>query len=200
MTVPWELCLGQFVPLNTTSLPRGLIWRKGNSPNSRKGWDSGVWVPGASKLDHLQPFAPLTFWKISNFFTFILGGQFLLPQMANFGKGEFIQLKKRMRQYQSCLNRQRSLGNSSLVKRTSGMGCYRIFGRILALRVLEEYNRIFATHKDFLAGKCNNLRTEVEKIACTWFGEVPSCCSLSLLLGPTWVLLKCVLQTIFSAL
>ena len=42
------------------------------------------------------------------------------------------------------------------------------------------------------------LTTEVEKMACTWFGEVPSCCSLSLLLGPAWVLLKYVLQTIFS--
>ena len=35
-------------------------------------------------------------------------------------------------------------------------------------------------------------------MACTWFGEVPSCCSLSLLLGPVWLLLKYVLQTIFS--
>ena len=35
-------------------------------------------------------------------------------------------------------------------------------------------------------------------MACTWFGEVPSCCSLSLLLGLAWVLLKYVLQTIFS--
>ena len=35
-------------------------------------------------------------------------------------------------------------------------------------------------------------------MACTWFGEIPSCCSLTLLLGPAWVLLKYVLQTIFS--
>ena len=35
-------------------------------------------------------------------------------------------------------------------------------------------------------------------MACTWFGEVPSSCSLTLLLGPAWVLLKYVLQTIFS--
>ena len=40
--------------------------------------------------------------------------------------------------------------------------------------------------------------TEAEKIARTWFGDVPSCCSLTLLLGPAWVLLKYVLQTIFS--
>ena len=31
-----------------------------------------------------------------------------------------------------------------------------------------------------------------------WFGEVCSSCSLTLLLGPAWVLLKYVLQTIFS--
>ena len=35
-------------------------------------------------------------------------------------------------------------------------------------------------------------------MACTWFGEIPSCCSLTVLLGPAWVLLKYVLQTIFS--
>ena len=78
--------------------PRGLIMRKGNSPNSRNGWDRGVSVPGAFKLDHLQPFKPILFWKISNFFTFILGSPFLLPQRANYEKGEFSQLKKWMRQ------------------------------------------------------------------------------------------------------
>ena len=35
-------------------------------------------------------------------------------------------------------------------------------------------------------------------MARTWFGEIPFCCSLTLLLGPAWVLLKYVLQTIFS--
>ena len=35
-------------------------------------------------------------------------------------------------------------------------------------------------------------------MACTRFGEVCSCCSLNLLPGPAWVLLQCVLQTIFS--
>ena len=35
-------------------------------------------------------------------------------------------------------------------------------------------------------------------MACTWFGEIPPCSSLTLLLGSAWVLLKCVLQTIFS--
>ena len=36
--------------------------------------------------------------RIFNFFTFILGGQFLLPQRANMEKREFIQLQNWMRQ------------------------------------------------------------------------------------------------------
>ena len=35
-------------------------------------------------------------------------------------------------------------------------------------------------------------------MARTWFGKVCSCCSLTLLIGPAWVLLKYVLKTIFS--
>ena len=35
-------------------------------------------------------------------------------------------------------------------------------------------------------------------MACTWFGEIPSCCSLTALPGPAWVQLNYVLQTIFS--
>ena len=31
-----------------------------------------------------------------------------------------------------------------------------------------------------------------------WFGEIPSCCSLTVLLGLAWVLLKYVWHTIFS--
>ena len=55
---------------------------------SQPEWDKGVSVPGAFKLDHLQPFKPILFWNFSNFFTFILGSQFLLPQRANNGKGK----------------------------------------------------------------------------------------------------------------
>ena len=35
-------------------------------------------------------------------------------------------------------------------------------------------------------------------MAGTWFGEICSCCCLPALTGPAWVLLKYVLQTIFS--
>ena len=65
-------------------------WERGNSPNSQYGWDWGVSVPGAFKLDHVQPFKPILFWNFSNFFTFILGSQFLLPQRANNGKREIL--------------------------------------------------------------------------------------------------------------
>ena len=51
-------------------------------------------MPGAFKLDHLLPFKPILFGNFSNFFTFIQGSQFLLPQSqrANNEKGEFSQL------------------------------------------------------------------------------------------------------------
>ena len=74
--------------------PRGLIMGKGNSSNSKTGWEKGISVPGAFKLDHLQPVKPILFSKFSNFFTFILGGQFLLPHRANNEKREFTQLQK----------------------------------------------------------------------------------------------------------
>ena len=38
----------------------------------------------------------------------------------------------------------------------------------------------------------------VSSKAYAWLGEIPSCCSSTLLLGPAWVLLKYVLQAIFS--
>ena len=60
--------------------PRGLIMRKGNSHNSRNGLDRGGSEPGAFKLDHLQHVKPILFKQIFIFFTFMLEGQFLLPQ------------------------------------------------------------------------------------------------------------------------
>ena len=83
---------GQFL------LPQRAYMRKGNSPNSKIGQDREFSVPGAFKLHHLQPVKPILFSRFSNFFTFILGGQFLLPQRANNEKGEFIQLQKWMMQ------------------------------------------------------------------------------------------------------
>ena len=107
----WTICspLSPFCPrkFSTFSLsyweansyyPRGPIWRKGNSSNFKIGWDRGVSVPGAFKLDHLQPFEPILSQKIFNFFTFILGGQFLLPQRANNENRVFTQLWNWMRQ------------------------------------------------------------------------------------------------------
>ena len=75
--------------------PRGPIMGKWNSSNPKSEWERGFSVSGAFKLDHLQPIKPILFQKIFNFFTFILGGQFLLPQRANNGIRKTIQLKKR---------------------------------------------------------------------------------------------------------
>ena len=71
---------------------------KENSLNFKIGRDRVDWVPGTFKLCHLHPFKPLLLQKVSNFFIFILGGQFLLPQRANNGKREFTQLQDWMRQ------------------------------------------------------------------------------------------------------
>ena len=77
--------------------PRGPIMRKGNSHNFQYGSDRGVSVPGVFKLDHLQPLEPILFPKIFNFFTFILGSPFLLPQRDNYEKGKLFQLQIWMR-------------------------------------------------------------------------------------------------------
>ena len=77
---------GQFL------LPQRANIGKRESPNFRRDLDSGFPVPGALKLDHLQPIKPLLFPNFYNFFTFILGGQFLLSQRANNEKREFTQL------------------------------------------------------------------------------------------------------------
>ena len=60
---------------------------KGNSSNFRIGWDRGVLVPVAFKLDHLHSIKPILVWRFFNFSTFILGSPILLPQIANNGKG-----------------------------------------------------------------------------------------------------------------
>ena len=78
--------------------PRGPIMGKGNSSNFKTEWHRGFPVPGAFKLDHLQPIKSLLFPHFYNFLTSILGGQFLLPQRANNGKREFFQLQNWMRQ------------------------------------------------------------------------------------------------------
>ena len=62
--------------------------RKGNSHNSRNGLDRGVSVPGAFKLDHLQPVKPILFPKFSNFFTFILEANSYYPREWKAENGE----------------------------------------------------------------------------------------------------------------
>ena len=43
-------------------------------------------------------------------------------------------------------------------------------------------------------------RTEAPEMACTWFGEFCSCCSLTALPGPTWVLLNKICKELISSL
>ena len=68
-------------------------------------------MPGAFNLDHLQPFELILSQKIFNFFTFILGSQFLLPpeEKAYNGKGNSFQFLKRMRQGGFSANKEQGL-------------------------------------------------------------------------------------------
>ena len=67
--------------------------------NQISAWTRGIFLLRAFKLDHLKPVQPLFFSHFCNFFSFILGSPFLLPQRANIGKGEISQPQKRMRQW-----------------------------------------------------------------------------------------------------
>ena len=62
---------------------------KGKSSNFKTEREKDFSMPGAFKLDHLQPIKPLLFPNFYNFFTFMMGGQFLLPHRANIGKKQF---------------------------------------------------------------------------------------------------------------
>ena len=46
----------------------------------------------------------------------------------------------------------------------------------------------------------NGLCTEMRLILCTWFGEFCSCCSLTALPGPAWVLLNRIGKELISSL
>ena len=56
-----------------------------------------VTVPGAFKSDYLQPFKPICFKKFFICLIFIIGGQFLLPQLANNEKRGISKMQRRMR-------------------------------------------------------------------------------------------------------
>ena len=45
-----------------------------------------------------------------------------------------------------------------------------------------------------------NISTEMRSILCTWFGEFCSCCSLTALPGPAWVLLNWICKQLISSL
>ena len=60
------------------------IW---HSYNSRNGLDRGASVPGAFKLDHLDPVKPILFSKFYNFFTFIMEANSYYPRELIMRKG-----------------------------------------------------------------------------------------------------------------
>ena len=75
--------------------------KKGKASSYRKpqnGWHSWLCDPGTFELGPFQSVELILFQRFSNFFTFILRSPFLLPQKANYGKGEFFQLQIWMRQ------------------------------------------------------------------------------------------------------
>ena len=74
-------------PILITQWPRGIIMRKGKSPNFRIGLDRGLSVPGAFKMDHLHPVEPILFSKFYNFFTFMLEANSYYPRGLIMRKG-----------------------------------------------------------------------------------------------------------------
>ena len=109
-SAPWLIgCSRRHSPLTFVNRPTGsgmadvtyyYSWeqnmRKRDTPNI--GWDTGVSVPGAFKLDHLQPVKPILFSKFNNFFTFILGANSYYPRGLIMGKGNSHNSKKWMMQ------------------------------------------------------------------------------------------------------
>ena len=93
-------------------------------------------MPGAFKLDHLQPIQPILSGNFSIFFTFILGSQILLPQRANNGeKGNHLALKVDEREGFQCLGLSNwTICISGRPKALSAVFLPKIFGRNLAER------------------------------------------------------------------
>ena len=78
--------------------PRGIIMGKGIHPTSKLNETRGFQCLGHSNWTICSPLSPFCSKKVSTFFTFILGGQFLLPKWPNNGKREFSQPQNWMRQ------------------------------------------------------------------------------------------------------
>ena len=99
----WTICslLSQFCFVNFTIFhsfilgansyyPRGGKTENGKMEFSQPGYESGISVPGAFKLDHLLIFKPILFPKFSNFFTFILGRPILItPERGRLKMGKW---------------------------------------------------------------------------------------------------------------
>ena len=101
-----SLYLIHFWSWENSPFPLLVLWGNKNWPLSMKVKKLEIFFnkkESTNRLDRIvsishPPHKSLLFWKFSYFFTFILGGQFLLPQRANNGKGEFSQPQNWMRQ------------------------------------------------------------------------------------------------------
>ena len=69
----------------------------GKRDSSESEWDTGIYVLGAFKLDHLQPVKLILFQKMSTSSPFILTGRsnFLLPQREEERKQQRLKMGKR---------------------------------------------------------------------------------------------------------
>ena len=97
----WTICslLGQICYPNFSTFPLS-SWEansyypregkaeKGKMEFTQPECKRGILVLGEFKLDHLQHAKPILFNKFSNFSTFILAGQFVLPQRGEGRKRE----------------------------------------------------------------------------------------------------------------
>ena len=75
--------------------PRGPILGKWNSPNSKTGWDTGLWVLGASILDHFEPLELKYFFKIFHLHT---GRPILITPEGQYWESRVLQAPKNLRQ------------------------------------------------------------------------------------------------------
>ena len=82
--------------------PRGLIMDNGDHPTQELNESGNFECLGHSNWTICSPLSPFCSESFPNFFTFMLGSPFLLPQRANYGRGEFFQLPIWIRQ--SCFS------------------------------------------------------------------------------------------------
>ena len=110
---------------------------------SQPEWDRGDSVPGASKLDHLQPVKPILFWNFSNFWLSYWGVP--IPYYP-----------RKMRKW-----------NSPNLSKTEGFECKGHSNWTICNHLSQFCSEIFPTF-DFHTGECQFLITPGNGILPTW--------------------------------